>query len=238
MLEKGNSMRKEKMTTVLLPKGEWLEALLLAFRVAGLELSAPPRGFEYTFVEQALPILFQAIRSKEVLGVINDEDTSVTTGFTGTDIALEQNLDIAQPRFWRFPLDELNPAAPKPAVYLGATPHLRAKVKNPTATDIAGTTIYTEYPNLTQQLIDRLGVTAKIKPVQGGSEGRWRVDERNGAIVTIRNTDATMRANEITPLLALISAGILYIEGENTSPQDKLRIDDLREVLYRNSSMR
>jgi len=227
---KGNM--KEQMTTVLLPKGEWLDSLLVAFQVAELELASKPRGYEYTFVNQALPIVFQAVRSKEVIDAVYDWDTRVNAGFTGTDIAAEQRVSAQADRSWEFPLERLNPKAPKPKVYFGSTPNLRTRANEPTLLDLEGTTIYTEYPFLASTALSDAGVSARIKAVQGGSEGRWRIDERNGAVVTIRNTDETMRANEIEPMLDILSAAILYVEGAGISPQDKLRVDDLREALY------
>ncbi len=231
--QKENMQTKEKMTNVLLPKGEWLDAMLLALKVANLEVVAQPRSYEYSFINQALPILFQAVRSKEIIETVYDWDTMVNAGFTGTDIAAEQGVNPTQPRSWDFPIDELNPVAPRPTAYLGSTPNLRAKLPDPKLSDLEGTTIYTEYPNLAQKTIAKAGVSAKIKPVQGGSEGRWRIDQRNGAIVSIRNTDATLRANEIDPMLDIMRAGILYVESPNISQQDQLRVDDLRELLFR-----
>lgn len=221
------------MTKILLPKGEWLDSMLTAFKVANLELDAPPRSYEYTFVTQALPILFEAVRSKEVLESIYDWDTDTNAGFTGTDIAVEQGVSPEQSRAWNFPLQELNPDAPQPIVYLGSTPNLRARVSEPSVSDLEGTTVYTEYPNITRRYMARAGVEVKIKPVQGGSEGRWRIDSRNGGIVSIRNTDATLRANEIEPMTDILKAGVLLYEGANITKQDQLRIDDLRELLYR-----
>lgn len=224
-------MKKENLTNMLLPKGEWLEALLVAFKAANLELVAAPRSYEYTFVNQALPIVFQAVRSKEVIKSVSDWDTSVNAGFTGTDIAAEARVNIADPNKWKFPLLELNPQAPQPRVYLGSTPNLREKIAQPTLADLEGTTIYTEYPSLTANLI--LGkVNAKIKAVQGGSEGRWRIDQQNGAIVSIRDTDATMKANEIEPIMNILTAGVLYVESAQISNQDRLRVNDLRERIY------
>jgi ATP phosphoribosyltransferase len=173
------------------------------------------------------------VRSKEVIAAINDGDTNANAGFTGSDIAAEQGCNTKQPRTWEFPLDRLNPNAPKPQVYLGSTPNLRRQINQPTINDLVGTTIYTEYPNLTQQMLNGTKVVAKVKAVQGGSEGRWRIDSNNGAIVTIRNTDATMKANAIAPMLDIMRAGILCIESPNISKQDQLRIDDLRTLIGR-----
>lgn len=226
-------MSLERETILLLPKGEWLEAMLLAFKIAGLELYSQPRSYVYSFVHPALPIIFQAIRSKEVIEAIFDWETSVNGGFTGSDIAVEQRVNTGDSRFWEFPISQMNPDAPLPRVYLGATPNIQAKESSPSLVDLNGTTIYTEYPTITQQYLEEIGVHARIKAVQGGSEGRWRIDPRNGAIVTIRNTDATMKANQIQPLADIMTAGILYVEGPNIQPSDQLRVDDLRELIYR-----
>lgn len=225
-------MNKERMTTLLLPKGEWLDALLVAFQVSGLELFASPRSYEYTFLNQALPVVFQAIRSKEVVAAVNDWNITANGGFTGTDIATEQRANLDTPRAWEFPLRELNPDAPNPQVYLGITPNLSQENFDLGVPGIAGTEIYTEYPSLTQQFLRSNRISATVRSVQGGSEGYWRINPRNGAIVTIRNTDATLRANEITPVQDILTAGVVYVESPRMSRQDQERVDDLQEALY------
>ena len=223
----------EKETQVLLPKGEWLSSLLRAFQFAKLDLlSTHPRSYEYRFATLGIPLVFHAVRSKEVISTIRDEDTAANAGFTGTDIAFEEGIDSKSKRTWEFPLHEFNPGAPKPVVYLGSTPNLREKIAEPKITDITGTTIYTEYPLITMQLLANESIFARVKPIQGGSEGRWRFDGTNGAVVTIRNTDATLRANEIEPMLDIMGASILYVESDAISGQDRQRIDDLREKVY------
>lgn len=229
-------MRKENMkenyTTILLPKGEWLQALIEAFKVANLGLVAEPRSYEYSFINQTLPILFQAVRSKEVPDLVYDWDISANAGFTGSDIAAEQRVDTKGSRIWEFPLQKLNPNAPQPKVYLGTTPRLREQIATPALKDIDGTTIYTEYPVITQAFLADNKLEARVKSLQGGTEGRWRLDSRNGAVVTIRNTDTTLRANGIEPLVDIMAARVLCMESPALSDQDKLRVDDLRELLY------
>lgn len=225
-------MSLEQSTQLALPKGEWLNALLKAFATANLALEpSSPRSYEYRLAAQRLPIIFQAIRSKEIPGVIFDWDTTINAGFTGTDITAEAGIKSATERNWLFPLTELNPQAPRPQVYLGSTPLLRQRVANPTVADLANTTIYTEYPVLAYRALNN--ASTKIKAVQGGSEGRWRFDDQNMAVVTIRDTDATRLANEIEIMQDLMLAQVVLVEGPRLSPTDKLRIDDLRELLYR-----
>jgi len=222
---------KENYTKMLLPKGEWLESMLIAFANAKMPLVSKPRSYEYEFVDTNLPITFYAVRSKEVLGTIKDPDTVVWSGFTGTDIAEEQEYALNDAN-WEFPLAPLNPKAPKPVIYLGKTPNLKIEVSSTNLADIKGTTVYTEYPTITNRFFENALVEVNIKTVQGGSEGRWRLDPDNGAIVTVRNTDATRRANNIEPVVDILKAGVIFVAQENLQTQDQLRIDDLREFLY------
>jgi len=138
---------------LILPKGEWIEALVLALKVAGLPLERlSSRSYRYTFVSKALPIVFDAIRTKDMLSVIQDQKSTANGGFTGDDIIEEQKFVGNKARQWQFPLEQLNPAAPKPKVYLGSTPNLRAKIMKPTIADAYQTMVVTQYPNLTAQL--------------------------------------------------------------------------------------
>jgi ATP phosphoribosyltransferase len=221
---------KEKITNLILPKGEWLDSILIALKVAGMEVKNQPRSYEYTFVNQALPIVFQAFRSKEVVDVVTTWGSSASGGWTGSDIAAEENLDLSDERSWQFPLSTLNPNAPKPQLYLGSTPQLRQQVPSPTISDLEGGLIYTEYPNLTRKFLGQ--TQAEIKGVGGGSEGYWRTFPRNTAIVSIRNTDATMKANQIELIKNLMEPTVVFIESANASKQDQSRIDDLRELIY------
>jgi ATP phosphoribosyltransferase len=261
---------KEELTYLFLPKGEWLESLLVAFQLANLSLLAPKRGYEYTIASQALPIIFEACRSKEVWNYIQDPDVKAKGGFVGTDVAAEQSimgydqklsaellirqgqidrdedpsqLEAVQWRSWRVPFQDrkVNPAAVNPKLYVGSTPWLQEwcadgpESRDPDIRDLRNTTIYTEYPNVTKQYLTRRGINAypaNVKAVQGGSEGLWRTNPKNGAVVTIRSSGDTMAANGIKVMEDIMSPELVYVEGE-MSQQDKLRVDDLRETFFK-----
>lgn len=224
-------MNQEKQTQLYLPKGEWLDAISKAFKRANLEISAPPRSYEYTFTNSKLPIVFEAIRSKEVCLDINDPETSVSGGFTGSDIVIEQN---SKP-LWTFPLynfESIKDDFPKPKIILGSTPNFRVNIKYPKIQDLESKTIYTSYPIITRKFFEENKVNTKIIERQGTIEGRWRTNLNNWAIVDVVNSGNTLKANQIEIMQQILPAEIVYVENQNMSNQDKLRVNDLQELLY------
>ena len=218
---------KETKTRLLLPRGEWLGALLAAFRVANLELEQTrPKSLEYTFVTQSLPIIFSAVRSWEVWPTIRD-GRDVCAGFTGTDIAREQ---LAQAT-WFVPLEELNSQAPKPNLFVGATPNITDRVARPTLSDMNGTRLYTSYPNTAQRFLNKNNLRAEIIYKQGAVEGFWRIDRGNGAILDIADTGKTGEDNEITPIVTVgPSERVVFVQSE-MGDRDFLRVLELRGCL-------
>lgn len=226
----------EKFTQLYLPKGEWLDATLTALKAVDLEVQSSPRCYEYRFVSSRLPIVFQTIRTKEVWQDITDPETVANGGFTGSDIIYEQN---AKPtRRWTFPLYELEPIGqnfPRPRICLGSTPNFRDQVQQPTIEDLNGKTIYTAYPKIAKDFFDRKKIKPKIVEKQGTTEGRWRTNIDNWAIIDVVSTGNTLRANGIEIMEDILTAELEYVEGPNMSPQDKLRVDYLVEAIMKPS---
>lgn len=224
----------EKFTQLYLPKGEWLDSISKAFKNAGLEITAPPRCYEYKFTSSKLPIRFESIRSKEVCLDINDPETSVNGGFTGSDIVIEQNSQSK----WTFPLYDLQTRGdnfPKPIIILGSTPNFRENVKEPKIQDLELKTIYTSYPNITKNFFEKNKIKVNVTERQGTIEGRWRTNLNNWAIVDVVNSGNTLKANKIETLQEILSAEVVFIENNQITSQDKLRVNDLQELLYKAS---
>ncbi len=220
---------KEVKTRLLLPKGEWLQSIIKALAVAGLEISpTSPRSLEYTFVTSALPIVFSAVRSWDVWPSIDSPASSARGGFTGTDIAREQLAGAK----WMFPLRGLTRDAPRPYLFIGATPNLETYGRNPRVSDVVDSVVYTSYPNTTALFLGKRNVRAQIQDKKGAIEGFWRIDPKNKAIVDITDTGKTMRENgiefmeNITPEIQ-----VAYVESDMPE-RDQLRVADLREVLF------
>lgn len=221
-------MNRELQTRLLLPRGEWLSSLLTAFAVAGLELGPiKARSLEYTFASASLPIIFSAVRAAEVWQTISEPNSSVSGGFTGTDIVREQLATAS----WFFPLKELNPKAPAPRLYIGATPNVTQKGKQPSLNSLNGTRVYTTYPNSTALFLSKQGIRAEIVQRQGAIEGFWRLDPQNGAVVDISDSGATMNDNDIAFMQYLSEPERVTFVAKNLDERDWLRVNDLQELL-------
>lgn len=221
---------KEKYTQMLLPGGEWLENIKKAMRLDGLEIAATSgRQYRYTFVEQALPIVFDIVRSKDIPTTLIDRDTSVAAGFTGSDITEESGQNY----LWTYELVSKLYDGKRPMVVLGSTPNLRDRRAEPNIEDLKKTTIYTPYPNMARKLLkNNYNISPTIKERAGKIEGYWRVDKKNGAIVDITSSGETMRENDIKLMEILMFPEVVFMQRENISRQDQRRCDDLREIIY------
>lgn len=217
-------------TYLLLPSGEWLEALLTVFSVAGLKFeNTDPRSYQYRC--SSIPLIMILVRSRDVPACIYDPETIVKGGFTGSDIAKDQQVNFS----WKVPLEELKPPGanfPKPEVYLGVTPNLTQRTPKPTINDIRGGTIYTSYPGITAQYLKERGIDAKIKIRQGKIEGMWQIDPENTAIVDISSSGATCKANNIQKIDSIMRSELVFIESPKIKKSDSERIADLREEIY------
>lgn len=246
-------MNKE-CTYIYLPGGEWLPSFLMAMQLAGMELArSSERCYEWSLADQALPIIFIEVRSKDVpRDVFEAEAESLAFGgFTGSDVAVEQGVPgfalqtsgeidrscelVSNCTSWTFPLWDLNSEAIRPALVLGSTPNLRGRVKRPQLADLRGTTIYTAYPQVTKQLLYREGVNAiaaKVVERAGKIEGRWRTNPNNGAIVDITSSGSTLAANEIEIMSVVMRPEIVYLQNEAMGKTDKERVEELRRQIY------
>jgi hypothetical protein len=197
----------EKTMNMYLPYGEWLKPLLSTLAVANMRLEQWEPDFdspnEYENLEKcyqyrvipsvdtrvtqrATPkILFQVARSKEVWESIMDPEEDGNSGWTGSDVALEQEVPgfefpsemdkpvvITNPRSWEVPLikESRSDKIPVSTLYLGLTPRLdemRPEIKKSRLRpqdafqmkDLVGTNLYTSYPRLTQLFLGQSGLT-------------------------------------------------------------------------------
>jgi len=225
---------KEKDTQLLLPGGEWLASLLFAFRLANLELRSPDqKNYRYTFVNQALPIVFDLVRSSDVPQNV-DALENVAGGFTGTDILAENDLLPA----WILPILALGAKAPRVAkLFLGMTPNYPYQVAD--NLNLETSTVYTKYPNLTQKYLEKQKQKdVAVKYRAGKIEGMWRIDPNNWAITDISSTGQTAWENEITVTKTIMKPKPGFYRDSQISKQDQLRIDDLREKIFKTTQER
>lgn len=230
MFKKGECM-KEDLTPVLIPKGAWLKPILSAFESAGIQLNSKKGSDEYTLVDGVLPIILYAVDAKQVGSTAGDWDTTVFAGFAPTDALAEERTNLSNPRLWELPIFDLYPDSPNQSVYLGLTPNIRQRESEPSIWDLDGTTIYTPYPSLAMLYLCQQ-IEIKIKVVNEQPETFWRLNPRNGGVVSLMNSPEQLISNQITLIEELFRVGIYYVEGALMPQRDQLRVDDLREKFY------
>jgi ATP phosphoribosyltransferase len=221
----------EQITQLLAPGGEWLPYWLMAMKEVGIELTQEnKRVYRLDKVNQAIPLIFDVIRSKDIPETINDIDSLAKGGFTGSDITSDQDIDPA----WAFELvAQMFSPEESPEVYLGLTPNTRGAGKKIIQTLTSGC-IYTPYPNLARKwLQNELGIAnLKIKEKAGKIEGFWRFDPTCKAIIDISSTGKTLEANRIRKVRTIMTPELVFVRSPNMSTQDRLRCDDMREKVY------
>lgn len=222
----------EKYTQILLPGGEWLPSILEAFKRANLELETPnPRCYRYTLVEQAMPIVFDVVRSWDVPDIANDPDSNAKIGLTGSDILEEKNRLYGT---YPFTLLDLVPSAPQAILYLGTTPNYPGDRDD--ELNLRNSTVYTTYPNLAAYILRRYEQeNITIKSLRGKIEGLWRLDKKNWAIIDIATSGNTALENQITQRRILRKPKVLWYEGtpfSSIDSPDRERFNDLKELMY------
>lgn len=222
---------KEKYTQILLPSGEWLPSLLTAFGIAGLEVSTTsPRCYRYTLVAQALPIVFELVRTNDVPEILTERNCTAVAGFSGTDVFTERGMQAN----WLFPLLALVPSAPQATLYFGLTPNYEGQYEDlANASDQPEGVLYTTYPNISRDYVAKAGFTRLNVVKRGGKiEGLWRVNSNNQAIIDISSTGKTAEDNGIRNVAEIMRPKVAIATRQNISNQDISRLDDLRERLY------
>ena len=94
-----------------------------------------------------------------------------------------------------------------------------------------GTRISTEYPNLTQQHFDALGIPVRVFPSYGATEAK--VPEIVDAIVDVSETGGTLRAHGMKIIETILESDVLLI-ANRASAADRVRrgaMDDLATLI-------
>lgn len=223
-------MNYKENTQVLLPGGEWLDAIVSALELLNLPIrSEASRSYRFTFVEQGLmDIVFTVVRSRDIFKCLNDASTRVAVGMTGSDIVEE--LQEASACSGTFPL-VARLMEPRPSLVVGATPNVGSI--SPSLADLNRSVIYTTYPSTARKFLRERGIRATIKKRDGKIEGMWRIDPKNKGIVDIMRTRATANANGIIPLEDISQPEVVFVQNDvKLSPQDRRQSEYFQELIW------
>ncbi|MGQ0678495.1 MAG: ATP phosphoribosyltransferase [Actinomycetota bacterium] len=96
----------------------------------------------------------------------------------------------------------------------------------------AGSRISTEYPNLTGQLFESLGIPVKIFVSYGATEAK--VPEIVDAIVDVTETGSTLRRNRLRIIHTLLESPTLLIANKQAwaDPEKRQALEELRILIF------
>lgn len=139
-----------------------------------------------------------ALRPKDIPRLV--QSGAVDFGITGLDLVLESGADVIECARLPFGFCKLELAAP-----------VGTRIE-----DLAGRSIATSFPNLTQQFLEAEGIDAKVIELSGSVEAAVRLGVAS-AVVDLVQTGTTLRQNGLLPIRTLLSSCAVLI-GNKESP--------------------
>lgn len=175
----------------------------------------------------AYPIEAYLVRPNSIPQICQEKNL---IGITGTD-CLEEAGTVTVSRFTILGPPDYQPLTPK--IYVG----LPAAFQNiNSVTDLANTTGITSYPNIAAGYFQNLGIPVGLKYFPGSIEVIPNLYDA-AFIVDIWSSGRTAAANGIKFLTAVKDpVELSWVSGPSPTAQDRNRIADLEELIYRFTS--
>lgn len=248
----GNSeipLQKDRLTLAL-PTGELEQSVTKFFKTIGLEF--PPNDRRYFVQVENLPVDFIFLRASDIPTIVDDENSSVQAGITGSDIIWEQKKSISPLTVdWteEVPIFDVVDTARPSQLYVGVTSDFAKKIKQeegraPVVEDLQGRGIVTKYPNITQDFLKEKGITdVKITRVSGTDEAyQYAYNNRWGfeGILGIINSGKTVKQNDLVVLEKFYDCTVDILkyarpsrwDTQKLSTRDLVILDEIRELTY------
>ncbi|MDQ3008103.1 MAG: hypothetical protein M3Q81_00730 [bacterium] len=198
MLEKLN---RETLTKVAIPKGELLGDFLRLFSLIDLELRPVDKSnLVYTIPNLGLPLLMVAMRARSIGETLETPERTVSFGFNGSDIALEQELQTGET------LPQTSQTQPARLV-VGTTPNLSDKKQRQnveTLGEVPNARLLTPYPRLAKEWLSEQGLATEVETVEGATEIYWWLDAQCMAILDVVVSGKTYLENDIREVATIM----------------------------------
>jgi ATP phosphoribosyltransferase len=202
-----------------LPAGSMQEATLELFRRAGYSLTVAARSYLPMVDDPELECVL--LRAQEIPRYVGDG--VLDAGLTGLDWVLESGADVVQAADLVYSKQSAAPARWVLAVAQGSDIHSVA--------DLQGKRIATELVRVTQQHLERRGVSARVEYSWGATE--VKVPELADAIVDISETGSSLRAHNLRVIDTVLETNVKMIvhPGAWSHPWKRQKIENLTVLL-------
>jgi ATP phosphoribosyltransferase len=220
---------------IALPTGELENDVLSLARAVGLDF--PEAGRKYLISVTNMPIDFVIFRSNEIPAIVNDKNSSIKVGITGSDLIWDAGMDPSCGQ--ELPVEKLLGKDRISSVFIAVTEEFRNKVLNeygrePSAIDLSTKTIVTRFPFITKCYCEEKRVSdPKIKTAQGKTEAIQYAFWDAFGLVDVVNTGLTLKANGFYELERFHEVSIRIIENvEGLSKRGLGILNELKEKIY------
>ena len=180
---------------ILIPGGELEKAVLAFLNKVGFNVTFTPRC--YKAGSPLSPYEFVIVRAASIPEIIsNPLFPTVLGGITGSDILWENGWNRKTP-----PLPISSPSR----LFVGAAKCIKS------LTDLRNTTLATKYPNIAKDFFRQNNVPVNIFPIPGKDEALPYLSDQVKAIVGIRSTGKTLKANNLKVLREISPCTVNWI---------------------------
>ncbi len=205
------------MLDIAIPKGSLEEQTLLLFKQADLEIRKTDREYNPTVQDPRIRKV-KILRPQEIPKYV--EEGYFDLGISGKDWVMESGSDVVEIA------DMIYSKQGEGIVRIVVAVPNEQPVK--TAKDIKpGSRVSTEYPKLTKQFFDRLGIPVDIRYSYGATEAK--VPELVDVIVDLTETGSTLRKNGLK-IVDIILESTTKLIANKKSWKDPVKRKEIEEI--------
>lgn len=209
------------MLKIALPKGSLEEPTLQLFKEADLEVKKEFRGYNPVIADPRISQV-KILRPQEIPKYV--EEGYFDIGISGKDCILESRADVVEIAGLPYSKITAEPIKMVVAVYENS------KIEKPEAIP-PGSRVSTEFPNITKDYFDRLGIPVKIFYSYGATEAK--IPELMDVIIDLTETGETLRRNRLK-IIGTIMESTTKLLANKTSwedPEKRKAIEEIKILL-------
>lgn len=209
------------MLKVVLPKGSLEEQTLKLFQQADLEVKKVSRSYKLRIDDPRISEV-RLLRPQEVPRLV--EEGYFDLGITGYDCIKETGAQVEILEDLPYSKVTSEPVRLVLAVFEETDYHKPEDLPS-------GARIATEFPNITKEFFDNLGIDVKVYYSYGATEAK--VPDIVDAIVDLTETGETLRKNRLRIIGTLLESSTKLIANKNSywQPEKKKAIDEIKLLL-------
>ncbi len=209
------------MLKIALPKGSLEEQTLLLFKEADLEIKREFRAYNPIIRDPRISQV-KLLRPQEIPGYV--EENYFDLGISGLDCILESGADVVEVA--ELPYSKLTTEPVKMVLAVFE----ESKIERPEQIPL-GSRVSTEFPNVTKEYFEKLGIPVKISYSHGATEAK--VPELTDVVVDLTETGETLRKNRLKIIGTIMESTTKLFANKDSwkNPEKRKAIEEIKTLL-------